>query len=302
MQYSTIVQNGKSFILGPEFGGAIGVMFTVANSIAVAVYIIGFCDALLDMLDQYMTGYNGIVALPTDRINDIRLIGSISLVLILGLAIVGMDWVTRVQMGLLVLLVCSQIDFIIGSFIPSNDEEKSKGFVGYNYSVLTENLWSDYRQIEGTTKKNNFFSLFAVFFPAVTGIVAGANLSGDLKDPGMAIPRGTLAAIATTYASYIVYAVIVAACSLRDASGVVEELTFGTDAFNETAGEILNITRTFTDCEGRKCEYGTVHSFQMMELISAWGPLIYMGCFAGTFAATLSCYFYYYYLLLIIYY
>ena len=69
-------------------------MFTVANSIAVAVYLIGFCDALLDMLGQYLTGYNGIIAFPADRVNDVRLIGSISLVMILGLAIVGMDWVT----------------------------------------------------------------------------------------------------------------------------------------------------------------------------------------------------------------
>jgi len=43
------------------------------------------------------------------RVNDIRLIGSISLVLILGLAIVGMDWVTRVQMGLLFLLLIAQV-------------------------------------------------------------------------------------------------------------------------------------------------------------------------------------------------
>ena len=263
-------------------------MFTVANSIAVAVYLIGFCDALLDMLAQYLTGYNGIIALPSQRVNDVRLIGSISLVLILGLAIVGMDWVTRVQIGLLFLLLCSQIDFLIGSFLPTNDEEKAKGFVGYNYTVLEDNLWSDYRQKEGGEKKNNFFSLFAVFFPAVTGIVAGANLSGDLKDPGMAIPRGTLAAIATTYVSYIIYAVIVAACTLRDASGVVEELTFGTEAFNETAGEILNITRRFDDCSGRECKYGTVHSYQMMEVISAWGPLIYMGCFAATLSSAIA--------------
>ena len=139
-------------------------MFTVANSIAVAVYLIGFCDALLDMLGQYLTGYNGIIAFPADRVNDVRLIGSISLVMILGLAIVGMDWVTRVQIGLLFLLLTSQVDFIIGSFLPTNDEEKAKGFVGYNLTVLEDNLWSDYRQKEGGKQKNNFFSLFAVFF------------------------------------------------------------------------------------------------------------------------------------------
>ena len=263
-------------------------MFTLANSIAVAVYLIGFCDALLDMLGQYLSGYNGIVALPTERVNDVRLIGSISLVLILGLAVVGMDWVTRVQIGLLFLLLTSQVDFIIGSFLPTNDEEKAKGFVGYNQTVLEDNLWSDYRVKKDGSNNNDFFSVFAVFFPAVTGIVAGANLSGDLKDPGMAIPKGTLAAIGTTYVTYIFYAVIVAATSLRDASGVLEEVGFGTGAFNETSGDILNITKRFDDCDGRKCEYGTANSYQMMEVIAAWGPLIYMGCFAATLSSAIA--------------
>merc|ERR1711892_820010 len=93
--------------LGPEFGGAIGLMFTLANSIAVAMYIIGFSESLLDMLQEYVPGWAGIVDSDFNifRLNDVRIIGSASLVLILVLAIVGMEWVTRVQKALLVLLL-----------------------------------------------------------------------------------------------------------------------------------------------------------------------------------------------------
>ncbi len=47
--------------LGPEFGGAIGLMFTLANSIAVSMYLIGFVEALLDMLEQYVDGFTSIL-------------------------------------------------------------------------------------------------------------------------------------------------------------------------------------------------------------------------------------------------
>ncbi len=270
--------------LGPEFGGAIGLMFTLANSIAVAMYLIGFCEALMDMLEQTLPDFEGIVGI---RVNDIRLIGSVSLVLILGLAIVGMDWVTRVQMALLFLLLIAQVDFIIGSFLPPSDEARAKGFVGYNATVLKDNLWSDYTT-EKSGKENSFFTVFAVFFPAVTGIVAGANLSGDLKDPGVAIPKGTLLAIGSTYVTYVVYAVMVSSCTLRFASGVPEEVHFGTDIFNETVGEALNISKAFDDCESRDCSYGLSVSQQMMEVVSAWGPLIYAGCFAATLSSAIA--------------
>ena len=48
--------------LGPEFGGAIGLMFTVANSIAVSMYIIGFCESLRDMLTLYVADFDGFVS------------------------------------------------------------------------------------------------------------------------------------------------------------------------------------------------------------------------------------------------
>ena len=80
-----IYLEGKSLsnilILGPEFGGAIGLMITLANAIAVAMYVIGFCESLLDMLAQYTFDFNGIIM---TRVDDIRLIGSVVMVAILG--------------------------------------------------------------------------------------------------------------------------------------------------------------------------------------------------------------------------
>nr|XP_027239552.1 bumetanide-sensitive sodium-(potassium)-chloride cotransporter-like [Penaeus vannamei] len=200
--------------LGPEFGGSIGLMFTLANSIAAATYIIGFCDSLKDLLKYYFNN----AQIVDGGLNDTRIVGTITLVAVLALAIVGMDWVTRVQMGLLFLLIGSQIDFVIGFFMgPLTDLERSQGFVGLTSGVFAQNVASDFRLSDGV--QYGFFGVFGVFFPAVTGIVAGANLSGDLKDPGSAIPKGTLLAIGITFVTYIVYPFMLAGSVIRDASG-----------------------------------------------------------------------------------
>ena len=62
-----------------------------------------------------------------------------------------------------------------------------------------------------------------MFFTAVTGIVAGANLSGDLKDPSMAIPKGTLLAILGTYMTYMYFGLQTSFVFNKRASGVSEE-------------------------------------------------------------------------------
>ena len=274
--------------LGPEFGGAIGLMFTLANSIAVAMYTIGFAEALLDMFQAYIPSWNGIVDhhyLETGfRTNDVRIIGCCTIVMILVLALVGMDWVTRVQKALLILLIASQVDFVVGTFISKSDEVYSKGFTGWSLETARSNLESGYSEGEG------FFSVFAVFFPAVTGIVAGANLSGDLKDPGTAIPKGTLLAILSTYITYMLYGTIIGFTYLRQASGNVTEYNMWT---NESYSDQDRIIPSYLDCtaESRKgisCKFGTLNDQQTMSVISVTGYLIYGGCFAATISSAIA--------------
>jgi hypothetical protein len=50
-------------------------------------------------------------------------------------------------------------------------------------TLLVENFNPAYQVDKSSGEQHDFFSVFAIFFPAATGILAGANISGDLKDP-----------------------------------------------------------------------------------------------------------------------
>jgi len=254
-------------------------MFTLANSIAISMYIIGFCESLMDMLRAYTSNFTGII---DNGVNDVRIIGSCMLVVILVLAIVGMKWITRVQKLLLVLLVFSQLDFVIGCFFVMGPSEEAKGFTGWSYQTAEQNLGPQYQD-------ETFWSVFSVFFPAVTGIVAGANMSGDLKDPASAIPNGTFGAIALTYVTYIIYGIFIGCTYLPDASGSVKELVYTFNGTSEYEDEkLLSYTECDISLRNVSCEYGSKNDQQTMTIISVTGYLIYFGCFAATLSSAIA--------------
>ena len=41
-----------------------------------------------------------------------------------------MEWVSKVEAGLLGLLIVAQIDFVIGSFLPPTDKQMANGYIG----------------------------------------------------------------------------------------------------------------------------------------------------------------------------
>ena len=195
-----------------------------------------------------MPGWDGIVdhgcRQAGCRDNDIRIIGGPCLTLFLILTFLGMDWVTRVQKALLMLLMAAQCDMFIGSFLDlewgtcyvqkdtagniqrmTQDQRHAYGYTGWSTETLKDNINPDYTP--STIQQNpSFMDAFGVFFTAVTGIVAGANLSGDLKDPSLAIPKGTLLAIAGTYITYMYFGLQTSAVFNKRASGVSEEYKF----------------------------------------------------------------------------
>jgi amino acid transporter len=173
---NTTVEGGGAYFLisrslGPEFGGAIGLALFLAQALAVPFYILGFVEALTTTFPQA---------------NEYFLyIGLGTLVVLFIINYVGASWAIKTQYVVLSILVVAIGSFLIG------------GIMDFDMEIAKSNWEAAY------TDGTSFWVVFAVFFPAVTGIDAGVNMSGDLKEPERSIPVGTLAAIGVGFLVYL---------------------------------------------------------------------------------------------------
>ncbi|KAJ7312146.1 hypothetical protein JRQ81_006490 [Phrynocephalus forsythii] len=286
LSISAISTNGKvksggtyfliSRSLGPELGGSIGLIFAFANAVAVAMHTVGFAETVRDLILEY----NSVIVDPT---NDIRIIGVITVTVLLGISLAGMEWEAKAQVLFFVVIMISFINYIVGTVIPASEEKQAKGFFSYRADIFAQNFVPNWRGPDGS-----FFGLFSIFFPSATGILAGANISGDLKDPAIAIPKGTLVAIFWTTISYLVLSATIGSCVIRDASGNVNDTIPIASA--DCEGIACHYGWNFTECaRSHSCHYGLINYYQTMSMVSGFAPLITAGIFGATLSSALAC-------------
>ncbi|XP_073515215.1 solute carrier family 12 member 3 isoform X1 [Phyllobates terribilis] len=286
LSISAISTNGKvksggtyfliSRSLGPELGGSIGLIFAFANAVAVAMHTVGFAETVRDLLQENE-------ATIVDPSNDIRIVGIITVAVLLGISLAGMEWEAKAQILFFIVIMISFANYLVGTVIPASDEKKAKGFFSYRADIFADNFVPRWRGKDGS-----FFGMFSIFFPSATGILAGANISGDLKDPAVAIPKGTLMAIFWTTFSYLVISATIGSCVVRDASGSLNDTVIegGTNCVGLACGYGWNFTKCAMD---QSCKYGLINQYQSMSMVSGFAPLVTAGIFGATLSSALAC-------------
>lgn len=166
--------------LGLEVGGSLGIPRYISQGLAVTMYIFGFREGWL-------------LIFPT---HPPFLVDIMVFALLFGIAYISADLAIKTQFIIMGVIVLSLLSIIIAAY---------DGSMGIPTGETLR--WGTFRGApENDFRGSDFWTVFAVFFPAATGIMAGANMSGELKNPKRSIPLGTLWAIGVSFVVYMLLA------------------------------------------------------------------------------------------------
>uniref|UniRef100_A0A8C9X829 Solute carrier family 12 member 9 n=1 Tax=Sander lucioperca TaxID=283035 RepID=A0A8C9X829_SANLU len=257
--------------LGPEFGGSIGLMFFLANVCGSALFVLGLVEAIVATFGVPEDGSavtSVYQVLPSGYWWSLLYATGISLLCLL-VCLVGAHIYAKATflIFLVVMLVLATIfisffavhprTIVLPSSAAFNPTANGTGprfpttanFTGFKLDTLLGNLWADYTVDYTTGTTMTFATVFAVMFNGCTGIMAGSNMSGDLKNPSYAIPRGTITAVIFTFIIYNLLSVLVA-CS----------------------------------CDRVLLQ----RDYSFLRDINIWNPFVTIGVYSSTFSAAMS--------------
>ncbi len=185
--------------LGIETGGAVGISLYFAQAVSVALYTIGFAESLVKAkVDLFGLSIN----FQDWGLNQTYV--ALAVTVVVGiLAVTSAELAIKAQYFIMAAIAISLLMFALGGPLPGVEPQR---FAAPPETALP------------------FWSVFAVFFPAVTGIMAGVNMSGDLKDPIKSLPTGTLAAVGTGYVIYMLLPIFLA--MRADSANLIDQNVF----------------------------------------------------------------------------
>ena len=226
---------GEYYIISRSFGltigASIGIALYLSQAISVAFYVIAFTESwepLLNIIFQNI----GVELTPTNMLISKKVIGLGSVILLAWLMVTKG---AKMGMGVLYFVVAI-LGLSLISFFAGGTE-----YVGEVSLKILD--------------KPSFFTVFAIVFPAFTGMTAGVGLSGDLKDPKKSIPFGTLSATLIGMLIYIFIVIKLAKSAspeiLRDSMRLYNSTMFGNSNVPRFDRELLAVVTSISN----ECEY-----------------------------------------------
>lgn len=161
--------------LGVEIGGSVGAPLFMSQALAVAMYVFGFREGWLLLFPYHSP----------------LLVDLGAFAVIFAVAYISAGLAFRIQYLVMAAIAIS----LVSIFSSSVTWDSAQPLI----------LWGDFPgAVETDFSGTNFWGVFAVFFPATTGIMSGVNMSGELKNSRVSIPIGALSAISLSTLVYLV--------------------------------------------------------------------------------------------------